>query len=452
MTDVATESDRGRTAPTDSVEPVGGHGEARARARVWPWIGLLLVAGLAYAWWRRAQDPSKPAAGAAPAARAVPVVASKAHVGDLPIYIDGLGTVTAFNTVTVRTRVDGELVKVAFTEGQPVKSGDLLCEIDPRPFQVQLSQAEGQLARDTALLQNAKLDLTRYQEAREAVPRQQLDTAASNVSQFEAATKVDQSQVDNAKLQLVYCRITSPLDGVIGLRLVDQGNTVHANDANGLATITQLEPIAVQFSIPQDNLPDVLHAMSGGQLVAEAYDRDLKKKLATGHLQAVDNQINASTGTVRLKAVFDNKDRMLFPNQFVNVRLLVDTKKSVVLIPVAAVQKSPHTTFVYVVKSDETVEVRPVTLGPAEGETIAVVSGVADGETVVTDGVDKLQDGTKVAARDEAGAAEDAKKDGQPAITPAPGAKQPPDASSTPSSPASRPPPQSPPQQKSKKP
>jgi multidrug efflux system membrane fusion protein len=391
---------------------------------------------LAYAWWRRAQDPSKPAAGAAPAARAVPVVASKAHVGDLPIYIDGLGTVTAFNTVTMRTRVDGELTRVSFTEGQPVHVGDLLAEIDPRPFQVQLAQAEGQLARDSALLQNARLDLTRYQEAREAVPRQQLDTAASNVSQYEAAIKVDQSQVDNAKLQLVYCRITSPLDGVIGLRLVDQGNTVHANDANGLATITQLEPIAVQFSIPQDNLPDVLHAMSGGQLGAEAYDRDFRKKLASGHLQAVDNQINASTGTVKLKAVFDNKDRMLFPNQFVNVRLLVDTKKGIVLIPVAAVQKSPHTTFVYVVKADDTVEVRPVTLGPAERETIAVASGVADGETVVTDGVDKLQDGTKVAARDEAGAAEDAKKDGKPASgspssTPknassAPGAKPPP--------------------------
>jgi multidrug efflux system membrane fusion protein len=276
---------------------------------------------------------------------------------------------------------------------------------------VQLAQAEGQLARDQALLTNAKLDWGRYQEAREAVPRQQIDTAAANVSQFEAAIKVDQSQVDNAKLQLVYCRITSPLDGVIGLRLVDQGNTVHANDANGLATITQLEPIAVQFSIPQDNLPDVLHAMSAGELAAEAYDRDFKRQLAHGKLQAVDNQINASTGTVKLKAVFDNKSRTLFPNQFVNVRLLVDTRKAVVLVPVAAVQRSPKSTFVYVVKPDETVEVRAVTLGPNERDTIAVTQGLKDGETVVTDGVDKLQAGTKVAARDEAGAAEDAKKD-----------------------------------------
>ena len=459
MTDVATQSDQGRGASPERVASDQTQSDMRARARVWPWIGLVLVAGLAFAWWKRSQDPSKPTAGAAPQARAVPVVVAKAHAGDLPIYIDGLGTVTAFNTVTVRTRVDGELVKVAFTEGQPVKEGDLLCEIDPRPFQVLLSQAEGQLARDNALLQNAKLDWNRYEEAREAIPRQQLDTAAANVAQYEAATKVDQSQIDNAKLQLVYCHITAPLSGVIGLRLVDQGNTVHASDANGLAMITQLEPIAVQFSIPQDNLPDVMHAMKGGELVAEAYDRDFKKKLATGKLLAIDNQINASTGTVRLKAMFDNADRMLYPNQFVNVRLLVDTKKNVVLIPVVAVQHSPHTTFVYVVKPGDTAEVRTVTLGPTERDTIAIAQGIADGETVVTDGVDKLQDGTKVAARDEAGAAEDAKKERNPAgaasgdrsgAAAAAGAKQPSGASPASSSPSQPQQPQAPPPQPAK--
>jgi multidrug efflux system membrane fusion protein len=412
MTDVATEGEGHRIGSSDAAPRPDQRAEVQTKRRVWPWIVLLLIAGGAYLWWQRSADAPQAKAGGAPAARPVPVVAAKARVGDLPIYIDGLGTVTAFNTVTVRTRVDGELIKVAFTEGQPVHEGDLLCEIDPRPFEVQLSQAEGQLARDQALLQNAKLDWNRYQEAREAVPRQQIDTAAANVAQYEAATKVDQSQVDSAKLQLVYCHITSPLNGVIGLRLVDQGNTVHASDPSGLATITQLEPIAVQFSIPQDYLPDVMQAMKKGELAAEAYDRDMKKEIARGKLMAVDNQINASTGTVKLKAVFDNKDRSLFPNQFVNVRLLVDVKKGVVLIPTAAVQRSPKTTFVYVVKDDDMVEVRPVTIGPTEHEIVAIMQGLKGGETVVTDGVDKLQEGTKVTSRDEAGAADDAQPDG----------------------------------------
>jgi multidrug efflux system membrane fusion protein len=412
MSEVATQGEGDRSARADELR-AETRAESPSRRRVWPWIVLVVVAGGAFLVWQRmrATPDSQGAKNVAPAARAVPVVVAKARTGDLPIYIDGLGTVNAFNTVTVRTRVDGELVKVAFTEGQTVKAGDALAEIDPRPFQVQLEQAEGQLARDQALLKNANLDLNRYQEAREAVPRQQIDTAAANVAQFEAATKVDQSQVDNAKLQLTYSRIISPLDGVIGLRFVDQGNTVHASDASGLAVITQLEPIAVQFSIPQDQLPDVMQAMRGGELSAIAFDRDFKRELAHGRLQAVDNQINASTGTVKLKAVFDNKERTLFPNQFVNVRLLVDTKKGSVLVPIAAVQRSPKSTFVYVVKSDETVEVRPVTVGPSERDTISITQGVKDGETVVTDGVDKLQSGSKVAARDEAGAAEDAKKD-----------------------------------------
>jgi multidrug efflux system membrane fusion protein len=417
MAQIATESERDRTPEEESARADTDAG-APTRRRLWPWIAAVVVLAGAYVVWQRsrtAADGQGPqGAKSAPAAtRAVPVVVTKARTGDLPIYIDGLGTVTAFNTVTVRTRVDGELVKVAFTEGQTVKSGDLLAEIDPRPFQVQLAQAEGQLARDQALLQNAKLDLNRYQEAREAIPRQQIDTAAANVAQFEAATKVDQSQVDNAKLQLTYSRITSPLDGVIGLRFVDQGNTVHASDASGLAVITQLEPIAVQFSIPQDQLPEVLHAMQRNELAAEAYDRDFKRELARGKLEAVDNQINPATGTVRLKAVFANKERTLFPNQFVNVRLLVDTRKGVVLAPIAAVQRSPRSTFVYVVKSDDTVEVRPVTLGPNERDTVVIAEGLKEGETVVTDGVDKLQAGTKVTVRDDSAAADGAKKDAQ---------------------------------------
>jgi len=438
MTDVATEGDRHRTASAESVPLLEAHAEPRARRRVWPWVVLVLIAGGAFAWWRqRATDSPQAKGGGAPAARAVPVVIAKARVGDLPIYIDGLGTVTAFNTVTMRTRVDGELVKVAFTEGQPVHAGDLLAEIDPRPFQVQLEQAQGQAARDEALLQNAKVDLKRYQDASAAVPQQQIATAAANVAQYEAATKVDQAQVDNAKLQLVYCRITSPLDGVIGLRLVDQGNTVHASDASGLAMITQLEPIAVQFSIPQDDLPAVLQAMKQGELVAEAYDRDFKKELERGHLQAVDNQINASTGTVKLKAVFDNKNRMLFPNQFVNVRLLVDTRKNVVLVPTAAVQRSPTTSFVYVVKSDDTVEVRPIKLGPTERDTVAVSEGLSGGEMVVTDGVDKLQAGAKVAARDDSNAASGTRGDargGDPKAS-GPGSDETPSSGQRPSDP-----------------
>jgi len=365
-----------------------------------------LAAGAGYAWWRFHEGRAKAAAAAPPVARPVPVVTAESRQGDLPIYLNGLGTVTAFNTVTVRTRVDGELVKVAFGEGQQIKEGDqvnegdLLAEVDPRPFQVQLLQAKGQLARDEAILKNAKVDLQRYEDARDAIPQQQIDTAAANVAQYEGAVLVDQSQIDNANLQLTYCHITAPLSGKIGLRLVDQGNFVHASDANGLAVITQLRPIAVQFTLPQDNLPQVLGAFAAAPLPVDAYDRDFKARLASGQLLAVDNQIDTVTATIRLKAKFDNADGSLFPNQFVNVRLLVDTKRGVVLVPAAAVQRSPQSMFVYVKKADDTVEVRPVTLGPTEGDTCVIAEGLAAGERVVTDGVDKLRAGTKVSERD----------------------------------------------------
>jgi len=377
------------------------------RARVLGTMAVLLIAAALGAWWvfgRGATRAASASGSTPPAARAIPVVAVPSRSGDLPIYIDGLGTATALNTVVVRTRVDGELVKIAFVEGQLVREGDLLAQIDDRTYSVQLEQAQGQFARDEALLKNAQLDLQRYQDAGADLPRQQVDTAASLVSQDQAALEVDQSQIDNAKLQLTYCRILAPITGRIGLRLVDAGNLVHASDSGGLAVITQVQPIAVQFSLPQDDLPRVESAMAAGDVTVEAFDRSFQNRLATGTLLAIDSQIDPSTGTVRLKAQFENQDGALFPNQFVNARLLVDTLRAAVLVPAAAVQRNAQSTFVYVVRSDETVEVRPVSVGPTEADTTSVSDGLAVGELVVTDGVDKLQQGTHVAVRDGANA------------------------------------------------
>jgi multidrug efflux system membrane fusion protein len=371
---------------------------------------LLIVVGLGgygiYRWLGSGGGgflaTTKPAASQP--SRAVPVGAAPARRGDLPIYLPGLGTVTAYYNVVVHTRVDGQLDKVLFTEGQFVNAGDPLVEIDPRPFEVQLKQAQGQLLRDQASLKNAKLDVVRYQEAGAAASQQQRDTAVAAVGQFEGAVLTDQGQIDSANLQLIYCHIASPITGKVGLRIVDPGNIVHAADVNGLVVVTQIEPISVLFPLPQDNLPQVFKAMDGGKkLVAEAYDRNMKTRLATGTLYAVDNQVNVSTGTVAFKAVFENKDHSLFPNQFVNVRLLVSTKKNAVLIPAAAVQQSPQGMFIYVVKADDTVEMRPIKLGPSGGEVYCVNEGISPGELVVTDGVDKLQSGTAVTVR-QAGA------------------------------------------------
>jgi len=378
--------------------------------RRWLWLAILVVLIVGgYFFLTRpsgartsAEDASSPAKGAPAKNPAVPVSAAAAKLGDLKRYISAIGTVTAFNTVTVKSRVDGQLVEVAFKEGQLVKQGDLLAVIDPRPFQVQLAQAQGQLARDEASQRNAEITLRRDRELyqKNVIARQDLDNQESLVGQYDGAIKTDKANVDNAKLQLVYSRITSPITGRIGLRLVDQGNMVHATDTQGLAVITQLQPIAVLFSVPEDDLPRIMTALkAGGQLPVDAYDRDVKNKLASGSLLTLDNQIDQSTGTIRLKAVFPNEDNSLFPNQFVNAKMLVDTMHDVVLVPAAAVQRSSQGMFVYVVQPDQTVQIRNVTVTTTQGELSAIGSGLKQGELVVTDGVDKLRQGAKVAVQ-----------------------------------------------------
>jgi len=338
--------------------------------------------------------------------RAQPVAVATARTGDVNIIQTGLGTATALRTVTVKPRVDGQLASVSFTEGQPVKEGETLAQIDPVPFQVALNQAEGQLARDAAQLNNARLDLDRYRTllSQDSIAAQQVDQQAALVKQFEGTVKIDQAQVDNARLQLSYTRISAPISGRIGLRLVDQGNMVHGSDANGLAVITQLDPIAVLFTIPQDTLPRIMARLKAGEKPpVEAWDRDQKNLLATGKLITVDNQIDVTTGTVKLKAEFANGDAKLFSNQFVNVRMVVDTLKGVVVVPSAAVQRNDKGTIVYVVKDDSTVAVRPVQVGPQEGANVAITSGLEAGERVIVDGVDRIREGAKVEVTEPGG-------------------------------------------------
>jgi multidrug efflux system membrane fusion protein len=375
----------------------------KALSRRW-WIVLLLLCllgGGAYLLLAKLSDAQPPAhkRGSDSPDKALPVVVATARQSDVDVYLAGLGTVTPLNTVIVKSRVDGELNKIAFKEGQFVHAGELLAEIDPRPFQVQLTQVEGQMARDQALLKNAQLDRERYQTLfeQDSIAKQLLDTQEALVRQYEGVVKTDQGQINNAKLQLVYTRITAPISGRVGLRQVDPGNIIHASDQNGLVVITQLQPITVVFTIPEDNVRSVMKKLQAGEkLAVDAYDRENKVKLASGVLLTVDNQIDPTTGTVKLKAQFSNDDYSLFPNQFVNVRMLVNVKKGATVINSAAIQRGTQGTFVYVMKPDQTVTVRQIKTGPAQGDAIAIDTGIAPGELIVIDGTDKLREGAKV--------------------------------------------------------
>jgi membrane fusion protein, multidrug efflux system len=379
-----------------------------SRLRRWPWVlfvVLVLLASAAYYLWpkftaSKSGGGTSKAAGKGPAP--IPVVAAKSRKGDIGVYYTGLGAVTPLATVTVRTRVDGQLLSVRYREGDTVHKGDLLVEIDDGPYQAALTQAEGQLIRDQALLENAKIDLGRYQvlAPQQAIPEQMLATQQALVHQDEGIVKLDQGQIDSAKVNLAYCKIVAPVAGRIGLRLVDSGNIVHATDTNGLVVITQMDPISVIFTISEDQLQAVLKKMAAGQtLEVDAYDRAANTKLAQGSLTTLDNQIDPTTGTLKLRATFDNSKNTLYPNQFVNARLLVQEKHGVTLVPTAAVQRNSQATYVYVVKSDSTVTVRPITIGTTEGEDSEVTSGLTPGEVLVMTGVDKLEEGTKVNAQ-----------------------------------------------------
>jgi membrane fusion protein, multidrug efflux system len=381
--------------------PRGSEGAPRhGRGWIWAIIFLLLVGGAIYFYRAKARGQAAAAAKqTGPPTISVSVTPVRTH--DVPYYITGLGSVTAFNTVTVKSRVDGQLMKVNFKEGQFVHEGDVLAEIDPRPFQVALDQAQGQLAKDVASQLDAKIDLNRYQQLWQegVVARQQLDTQQAMVGQFDGSIQADKAQIDNQKLQLTYCKITAPIGGRVGLRLVDAGNIVHAADANGMLVITQVQPISVIFTLPEDNLPQVTAEMRNKQLAVEGYSRDDKTKLADGKLLTIDNQIDPTTGTVKLKSVFDNKDLSLWPNQFVNIRLFLTTRKDATVIPASAIQRGTQGSFVYVVKPDNTAEARPIQEDFIEGNIAVIKQGLAAGEQVVIDGQDKLQAGAKVTAR-----------------------------------------------------
>jgi multidrug efflux system membrane fusion protein len=359
----------------------------------------------AYFLWSlfaNAKAKSAAAKAAAKGPAPIPVVAAKSRKGDIGVYYSGLGAVTPLATVTVKTRVDGQLMNVRYREGDTVHKGDLLVEIDDGPYQAALTQAQGQMMRDQAALENARIDLARYQQLvpQKAIPEQQLATQLATVHQDEGVVKLDAGQIESAKVNLAYCKITAPVTGRVGLRLVDRGNIVNATDATGLLVITQMDPISAIFTISEDQLQVVLKKMAAGQtLEVDAYDRAAKTKLAQGSLTTLDNQIDPTTGTLKLRATFQNAKGTLFPNQFVNARLLVQEKHGVTLVPTAAIQRNSQATYVYVVKTDSTVTVRPIVIGTTEGNDSEVTSGLVPGEVLVMTGVDKLQEGSKVKAQ-----------------------------------------------------
>ena len=363
---------------------------------------------------------TKPTSARANVSQVIPVSVSTAEKKDMPYYLTGLGSASAFYTDSIKTRVDGELMQVNFKEGQFVNKGDLLVVIDPRPYQVALEQAEATLFKDQASLRDAKLNLERFKGLLQnsgAMSQQQVDTQAATVDQLEGTVRTDQAAIDNAKLNLVYCHITSPISGRVGLRLVDPGNIVHATDTNALLVITQLQPIAVLFTLPEDQLPTVSQHMQKTQLEVDAFSRDDQTKLATGKLLTIDNQIDQTTGTGKLKAIFENKENTLWPNQFVNARLLLEVRKNSTVIPAAAIQRGPQGTYVFVVKQDNTVDIRPVTIGFTQENTTTIASGLAPNDIVVTDGQDKLQEGTKIETRAPAPQANTPAQAGSPATT-----------------------------------
>jgi membrane fusion protein, multidrug efflux system len=382
--------------------PPSGEKTRKRRWLYWLLAALALLAG--FLWYRGGHKP--PAAqktaksgGRGGAGGAIPVVSTKATAGNIGVYVTGLGAITPIATVTIRSRVDGQLIAVHFKEGEYVRQGDPLIEIDPRPYQAVLTQSQGALARDQALLANAKVDLSRYQTLlqQDAIPEQQLATQQATVKQYEGTVRNDEGQLEAARVNLTYCHIVSPISGVVGLRLVDAGNIVHASDANGMIVITQLQPISVIFTVSEDQMPPIVAKLRAGQkLAVEAWDRELKNKLATGTLETVDNEIDQTTGTLKLRAIFGNENRALFPNEFVNARLLLQEKKGVILLASAAVQRNTNNTYVYFVKPDNTVTIRKIMVGVTEGEQSEITQGLMPGDQVVMTGVDKLTEGSKV--------------------------------------------------------
>ncbi len=376
-------------------------------------IALILAAAAGY-WWFYARPSSTPApspGGRQGAALEMPVVAATAVKGDIDITTNALGTVTSLATVTITSQISGYLVRVAYQEGQMVKKGDLLAEIDSRPYELALQNAQGALERDQAMLQSAELDLKRYQDLikTNAIPRQQLDQQVALVAQDRGTVVTDQAQIDTAKLNIAYCHIIAPVSGRVGLRLIDEGNYVTPASTTGLVVITQLQPISIIFPVAEDHLPRIMKRLDvAKRLPVTAYDRSGAVKLATGELRTLDNQIDTTTGTIKLRADFPNADNGLFPNQFVNVTLLIDVLHDTIVIPTAAVQRGAPGTFVYLVNTDNTVTVKPVTLGPSSGERVAVTGGLSPGDRVVIDGADKLRNGAKVLLRQPSGSGETA--------------------------------------------